>query len=61
MISRCFCIVLKLNSPEGQLVHVQQFPLEPLPTEGIFLILRVSRNPTINESRLSPSIVFNRT
>lgn len=34
-------------------MHVQQFPLEPLPTEGIFLILRVSRNLTINEKRQS--------
>ena len=50
MISRCFCILLKLNSAKGQLMHVQQFPLEPLPVEGIFLILRVSRNLTINES-----------
>lgn len=47
-----------LNSAEGQVVHVQQFPLEPLPTEGlILLILRVSRNPTISESWLWPSIL----
>lgn len=46
---------------EGQLGASSAIPLEPLPIEGTFLILRVSGKPIIYESKLESCLLYSVT